>query len=248
MATLSILSPCEKRIDWDPRIVVLLALCTIVACKSLTLHWELALLQAALISIMLLGKIKVATVFRRSLIVLPFTMAALPLLFSVEGLPIFDLWGWTVSRQGLDRYLLVAAHCWLSYQALLIATALTGPYSFIQAMGQLGLPSRLVAMLSLALRYLQLLLDEARRMNRARYSRSGGGKASLLERCKTTGQMVGTLFLRTLDRADRVRVAMQCRGNGRPYLAPRPKPITAGQRLALLATLLLTLWIVVSRA
>lgn len=228
--------------------MVMMAFCLIVACKSLALAWELALLQAFLLSIMLVGKIRVPTVFLRSLVVLPFTLAALPLLFSVEGVPIFEFWGWTATQQGLERYQVMIAHCWLSYQTLLIATDLTGPYPFIQALGKLGLPRRLVTMLSLALRYLQLLVDEATRMNRARYCRSGGGKASLLERCQTTGQMVGTLFLRTLDRADKVQIAMRCRGNGRPYLPPHPNSVTAAQWLALFTIGLSTLWIVVARA
>lgn len=250
MGTLSSpsLGRTERWIDWDPRLVVVMALCLLIACKSLALPWELALLQAALISIMLVAKLNGPLILLRSLMVLPFTLAALPLLFSVEGAPLFEVWGWTASQQGLERYLLIGAHCWLSYQTLLIATTLTGPYHFIHAMGRLGLPQRLVAMLSLALRYLQLLVEEATRMNRARYCRSGGGGASLRERFKTTGQMVGSLFLRTLDRADRVQVAMRCRGNGKPYLAPSRTSITSPQWLALIATLLSTSWIVFSRA
>ena len=81
------------------------------------------------------------------------------------------------------------------------------------------LPRLLVAIFGMMWRYLFVLVDEAMRMTRARTSRSGqldnpafkpGGK--LTWRAKTTGGMVGSLFIRSFERSDRIYTAMLSRG------------------------------------
>jgi cobalt/nickel transport system permease protein len=66
-------------------------------------------------------------------------------------------------------------------------------------------------------RYLFVLSDEVLRLRRAREARSavlpgrkGGG--SLLWRAKVAGSMAGQLFLRSLERSDRIYSAMLARG------------------------------------
>jgi cobalt/nickel transport system permease protein len=65
-------------------------------------------------------------------------------------------------------------------------------------------------------RYLAVLTDEASRMLRARYARSGGagGRSggSIRWRATVTGRMVGSLFLRAYERSERIYAAMQARG------------------------------------
>jgi cobalt/nickel transport system permease protein len=75
----------------------------------------------------------------------------------------------------------------------------------------------MVAIISFMYRYLGVLGDEAQRMNRARASRSAarpGRRAggSLLWRGRVTGAMVGSLFLRSYERSERVYSAMLARG------------------------------------
>ena len=59
-------------------------------------------------------------------------------------------------------------------------------------------------------RYSFILVDEIQRMKRARDSRCFGGK--WLRQTKTIGHMVGTLFLRSFLRGERVYMAMLSRG------------------------------------
>jgi len=78
--------------------------------------------------------------------------------------------------------------------------------------------------------YLFIIGEEAQRMLRARSSRSGisripsarsGGTA--LWRARVTGEMAGSLFLRSLERSDRVYHAMLARGyNGEIRSLPFP--------------------------
>ena len=58
-------------------------------------------------------------------------------------------------------------------------------------------------------RYIFLLVDQTGRIVRARSLRSAGRRGRGLS---SYGPLVGSLFLRTLDRAQRIHRAMVCRG------------------------------------
>ena len=71
-------------------------------------------------------------------------------------------------------------------------------------------PSILVTVLALLYRYLFVLIDESERMHRARLSRTFvRGKSRTWF---TLGTMVGQLFIRTSERAERIYSAMAARG------------------------------------
>ena len=76
----------------------------------------------------------------------------------------------------------------------------------------------MVMLASFAYRYIFVLVDEAERMERARDSRCYGGR--WLWHAKVIGQMIGTLFLRSYERAERVYVAMVSRGFDGRIVAP----------------------------
>ena len=209
------------RLAPDNRVVVVLALSLILITRSLSSFSQLAALQAVLLLGMASIGVRVIWLVSRSLLVFPFTLAALPLIFTVPGETIFHLGCFTASQQGLARWLVVVIHCWLCYQALLACVMIAGPFGFIDGLAGLGLPKRLVSILRLALRYLDILLDEATRMRRARSLRGGPDKRPLLQRASTTGAMIGTLFLRSLDRADRVQTARACRGGPLAFQAEK---------------------------
>ena len=76
-----------------------------------------------------------------------------------------------------------------------------------------------MAIFGLMWRYLFVFADEAMRLLRARAARSGstgnpdlhtGG--SIIWRAKTTGGLAGNLFIRSLERSERIYVAMLSRG------------------------------------
>jgi len=68
----------------------------------------------------------------------------------------------------------------------------------------------MVMILSFMYRYLFIVVDEAMRMKQARDSRNfGGGRRWQIS---TIGNMIGTLFIRSYERGERVYVAMAARG------------------------------------
>lgn len=109
---------------------------------------------------------------------------------------------------------------WVSFVSILIRfvltvggaltlIAVTGFNAVCMALDKLGTPRVFVVQLVFLYRYIFVLVDEAARMVRARSLRTfeGGGSG-----IKAYGPLVGHLLLRTMDRAQRVYMAMCCRG------------------------------------
>jgi cobalt/nickel transport system permease protein len=204
--------------------------------------WPVYLLLLAIaLSIEMLSELGVGWVLRRSALALPFLLAALPLLFTVEGRTLFSLQagGWTLTAtwEGAERLVSIAARSWLSVQIAIVLTASTPFPQLLLALRWLRIPRLLVAVVGLMWRYLFVLVDEVMRLIRARESRSGwrgpvgrarrpGGK--LTWRARVTGGMAGTLFVRTFERADRIYAAMASRGyDGEVRTLPLP-PVSPG--------------------
>jgi cobalt/nickel transport system permease protein len=123
----------------------------------------------------------------------------------------------TVTDAGLVRLTSLMLRTWLSVQMAILLTASTTFPDLTHALRHLRVPAVLVAIISFMYRYLFVLVDEAQRLLRARAARSAalaGQKAggSILWRAKVAGGMAGQLFIRSLDRADSVYMAMVARG------------------------------------
>jgi len=97
------------------------------------------------------------------------------------------------------------------------------PHSLGIALKSLPIPAPLKENLILAGQYLEILLLEVTRMQRSAQLRGLNGTAGWLR--YASAAMIGALYLRTLDRAERVYGAMVARGyNGQLPLDSPPKP------------------------
>jgi cobalt/nickel transport system permease protein len=93
----------------------------------------------------------------------------------------------------------------------MILLANTTPFSELLALlRRLRAPRLLVTILALMYRYLFLLVDEAERLNRARASRTFA--RTRWQRWTDTASLVGRLFVRSTERAERIYAAMTARG------------------------------------
>jgi cobalt/nickel transport system permease protein len=194
---------------FDARIKLVLAIVFIFANALIPVGaWPVYILMLALVlAVEVLSELGVAYVLKRSILALPFVLAALPLLFTVPGLPLAsfsigprDL---TLSQEGLVRFISIALKSWISLQAAILLASTTTFPSLLIAMRAIKIPRLLVTVFGLMWRYLFVLVDEALRLMRARTARSGhsdqlglktGG--SLAWRGKVTGGMAGNLFMR----------------------------------------------------
>jgi len=87
--------------------------------------------------------------------------------------------------------------------------ALTGFPGVCRALEQLGMPRPFAVQLLFLYRYIFVLTEEGGRAARARQLRSCGKKGMGV---KSFGSLIGTLLLRTWQRAERVHIAMLSRG------------------------------------
>ena len=171
---------------------------------------------------------------RGSWVVLPFVLVAVPLLFTRPGEALLTLElgpiVLTITDAGLRDVLSIVAKSWLSVQAALLLAYTTPFADLVEALRALRVPAIMVSIISFMYRYLAVLTDEAGRMSRARASRSaaapqGRSGGSLTWRAKVTGSMVGSLFIRSYERSERIYSAMLARGfAGTVQPAQRPRP------------------------
>jgi cobalt/nickel transport system permease protein len=183
-----------------------------------------AALTIALIAIAVLAVVARLGPFRparTAFFAFPFVLAALPLVFTRTGDPLGTLAvgpvTLTASGEGLRMFATIAFKSWVSVQAALLLSFTTPFHDLVDALRQLRLPRIMVAIIAFMYRYLAVVADEAGRMNRARTARSaapidGRGGGSLRWRAGVTGHMVGSLFLRSYERSERIYGAMQARG------------------------------------
>lgn len=195
---------------------------------------------------------------RRALIAAPFLLAALPLVVTRTAEPIGTIvigsLPITISGEGLRMFTTIALKSWISVQAALVLAFTTPFHELVDALRQLRLPPIMVAIIGFMYRYLGVLAGEATRMSRARAARSaaprgGAGGRSVAWRARVTGAMVGTLFLRSYERSERIYAAMQARGFQGEFRHLHARALRAPE-IALLAgtALLLAAYVVVAVA
>jgi cobalt/nickel transport system permease protein len=207
----------------DARVKFVLLLAFILTNALLPVGaWPAYLLTFALVlAVEILSELGVGYVLKRSILALPFILAAFPLLFTLQGPVLFTLslgsWKAPLYQPGLERFLSIAFKSWISLQAAIVFAASTAFPDILLAMRAVRLPRLLVAVFGLMWRYLFVLVDEVLRLMRARAARSGhsaghqpGG--GLAWRARVAGGMAGNLFLRGFDRSDRIYMAMVSRG------------------------------------
>lgn len=175
------------------------------------------LLWAVIGSLAGISKVSAWRLARLGGIAFIFTLAAIPLLFTTPGNSFTALMGLQITDTGAARFLDIVLKSWLSVQIGLLLSITTPFTDLMWALGWLHVPNILVAIISFMYRYLFTLKEEAERMLRARAARSGsiaghksGGR--LLWQAQIAGGMVGSLFLRSYERSERVYAAMLSRG------------------------------------
>jgi cobalt/nickel transport system permease protein len=98
----------------------------------------------------------------------------------------------------------------LALMTMIMLAGTTPSRRLLGAMRKLGMPSVLVATLQFMERYRHVLVEEVDRMATARRARTFGRRGVLS--WGVLGGLIGMLFLRTFERAERVHDAMIARG------------------------------------
>ncbi|MFH1464448.1 MAG: cobalt ECF transporter T component CbiQ [Pseudomonadota bacterium] len=203
----------------DPRAKILATAAFVLAVTSFGPYALVVLLPflAYPLFLALAGGVPLGGLLKRVALVLPF--ALLLGLFNplLDPAPRVWLAGVAISGGWLS-FASIALRALLTASAALVLLAVTGFAPLCAGLGRLGVPRVLVTQLLFLHRYAFLLVDEVGRLRRAQAQRSAGRRPDL----HTFGAMLGQLLLRTLDRAQRIHVAMLCRGFDGALPAPRP--------------------------
>jgi cobalt/nickel transport system permease protein len=204
----------------DPRVKVMAVLFYIFAVGVTPegVWWAFFVQFGFLLLVILLADLSIFYIIRRSFIAAPFILAALALPFTTPGPALFQIPGleWSITQTGLIRLGSILFRAWLAVQAAILLGATTRIPDMFWALGGLCFPRLLIGIIRFMYRYLFVLADEASRMLRARASRSpkikGGIRPSMIWQGKVAGSMVGSLFLRSIERSERIYNAMLSRG------------------------------------
>jgi cobalt/nickel transport system permease protein len=203
--TMSCLPPKEReasgflaRLQASARLVVFLTL--ILASASLPLGaWQIhGMLFCLLLALALASKPQWKPLAWRLVKALPFVLLACLSL-------------WLNPRPGARALAMTAtAKAVYGLFALGLLNALTPFPEMLQGLRRLRIPSLLVRLLGFTWRFGMLLGEEARGMRRGIAARSWQGR--WIWQVRILGHLIGGLFLRALERAERVHAAMLARG------------------------------------
>jgi len=194
----------------DPRAKVVATMLFAVVVVSFPKYEVLALLPFFLFPVLIaaLGDIPAGFIAKKVAAVSPFAV------FVGIFNPLFDpstvaiAPGFPVSA-GWISFASILVKFALTISAALLLIATTSFPGICRGLRRLGIPAVFVSQLLFLYRYLFVLMEEAMRVVRARDMRSFGTRGTGV---RVLVRIVGTLFLRTVERAERIYGAMLARG------------------------------------
>ncbi|HEX5594854.1 MAG TPA: cobalt ECF transporter T component CbiQ [Micromonosporaceae bacterium] len=219
------------RLPPEVKVAAMVAFTIAVVATPREVLWAFAGYALLIAAAAALGRVPAAWLARRSLIEVPFVIFALALPFVGGGERVTWL-GLQLSVDGLYGGWNILAKATLGVLASLTLAATTTTRDLIVGLERLRCPQVLTQIATFMLRYLDVLVGEARRMRIARISR--GDDPRFLWQLRGFAAGIGALFLRAFERGERVYLAMISRGyDGRmPDAGRAAGTATAGQWLA----------------
>lgn len=201
----------------DPRIKIisLVVFIFFVIFTKPTLFITFALYGALIAVLILLSKIPLAFILKRSLVVIPFVlMIAIFIPFfkkgEVAGGYSFGSLKLNVTYDGIMIFWNVLVKAYLCILSMILLITSTKLSDLLKALENLRFPSVFLMIFSFMYRYIFVVVDELMKTRQAKEARSVGG--SRWFHTKVLANMVGVLFVRTYERAESVYLAMCSRG------------------------------------
>jgi cobalt/nickel transport system permease protein len=194
----------------DPRAKLLITAFFIVIVVSFDKYSILPLIPFLVFPVLTLtlARIPVKPILTRLLIASPFVV--LTVIFN----PWLDTQPWKLPgnlsvNSGWISFFSVSLKFILTISMTLLLIATTSFSGVCRALKSLGLPAVFTEQLLFLYRYLFTLIEEGRRINRARDLRDPYKKN---QTWKTYARILGVLLIRTIERAERIYLAMKSRG------------------------------------
>ncbi|MBR1842388.1 MAG: energy-coupling factor transporter transmembrane protein EcfT [Oscillospiraceae bacterium] len=216
----------------DPRTKILVVILYIIALFVSTSYITYGIMAAILIAEVAIARIKPSTLLKSVrpilfIIILTVVLNA----FYTPGEPIFSVWIFTLTREGLRTALFMAARLILLVMSSFMLTYTTSPImltdgleSLLSPLKKLGAPvHELAMMMSIALRFIPTLIEETQKIMSAQKARGAEfDTGGIIDKAKALLPILVPLFISSFRRADELAVAMEARcyhgGEGRTKL------------------------------
>jgi cobalt/nickel transport system permease protein len=204
----------------DPRTKITAALLILLTGVLLPARatWQFAACLLPIFCAALVAGLPARSLIARAAAFLPFVLTAVvfvPFTRRGDGAVAFSLpaFGASVSiyREGLLEAKAILLKSLISALSMIILISTTRFTLIIAALARMGFPRTLLVIISFLYRYLFLLVGEFKRLTRAARSRNWHA-GTFGRRMGAAGGIVGSLFLRSYARAERVHIAMLSRG------------------------------------
>lgn len=171
--------------------------------------WAFAVYAGLLATLLMAARIPVPFVLRRMTIEVPFVAFAFLVPFVARG-PQVEILGIVVSHPGLLDAWNILAKATVGVMTAVLLAATTEPRDILRGAERLRLPPTLAQIATFMLRYVDVVIDDLRRMRLARESR--GFVARGPRAWAILARTAGALFVRSYERGERVYLAMVSRG------------------------------------
>ncbi|WP_431902902.1 cobalt ECF transporter T component CbiQ [Nonomuraea sp. bgisy101] len=191
------------------KLVAVLVFAGVVVATPREAFWAFGAYALLLALVAGIARVPLPYVAGRMVIEIPFVLFALaiPIIGMGERTEVLGL---SLSVQGLWAAWNILAKASLGVVASILLAATTEPRMILLGAQRLRLPSLLVQIAMFMLRYLDVIMDEMRRMRVARESR--GFEARNLRQIPVIARSAAALFIRSYERGERVHLAMLSRG------------------------------------
>ncbi|HET8929238.1 MAG TPA: cobalt ECF transporter T component CbiQ [Acidimicrobiales bacterium] len=197
------------RLDATAKLVGLVGFVVLVALTPREAVWVFAADAAAVGLVVLFAGLPPKVVLARLGAIVPFVAFAFFLPVIGTGRRV-DVVGVSLSADGLWACWGIIARAMLGAAAAVTVTATTSLADLLRALRRLHVPAVVVSIISVMLRYLGLVTDHLGRMRRAMTAR--GHDPRWIWQVRPVASSIGTLFVRTYERGERVHLAMVARG------------------------------------
>ena len=207
-----------------PEIKIVSTFMIVLSIAFLSLESTVSIIVQTLIVLLMinLSKIKVSTYFKRLSIDIPFVLFALflPFLSKGDNTVMFELFSLRIYETGFYEMISILIKITLCVSLAIVLTATTSNIEIIYGLQKLKISPLLISILSFAIRYIDVFIDEFKRVKVAMKSRGYDQKG--LKGLKPIAYASGALLIRGYERGERVYNSMISRGfNGSIELKKR---------------------------
>jgi cobalt/nickel transport system permease protein len=181
----------------------------IVVATPREAFWAYGVYAALIAGLTLTARVPPLTLVRRLAIEVPFLLFVVTLPFLARGERV-DVGGLNLSLEGLWAAWNILVKATLGAATMMLLASTTPISEILLGLQKLRVPRPLVAIAGFMIRYSDVIASEMRRMKMGREAR--GYDPRFLWQARALASTVGTLFIRSYERGERVHLAMMARG------------------------------------